>query len=252
MSGEFHLYFTGLWGNQLFQYAFARGYCERHGLQLHTEPWPGHDIFDLHEPPAFRPDERLAESHLIGQPPPSAAFSFRSYCQQQGCADYYTKRQVQQWLRFRPEVLARLAELPEGPLYLAHRRRGDYQGFGYVVVSDAAYKRSIRAHGLDPEQVRFLTGHGYVTPPEDESTVPGLPQQFGFLRDFWWMMNAQILWRSNSTFAWWASTLGDPETWAPLIEGREGGREHDCDFIRGNWPRFANLAFTTDLHLADE
>ena len=43
--------------------------------------------------------------------------------------------------------------------------------------------------------------------------------------------------------------MGTGQVYSPLIEGLEGGREHDVQFVPGNWTRFSNLHFTTDLYL---
>jgi hypothetical protein len=81
-------------------------------------------------------------------------------------------------------------------------------------------------------------------------------QQFGgnlgILPDWYRLLKAPILFRGNSTFSWWAATLGYHErVFAPVVEFRAGGQEHDCDFVEGNWPRFASLDFVTDMRIKE-
>ena len=51
-----------------------------------------------------------------------------------------------------------------------------------------------------------------------------------------------------------AALLADPSqrVFAPVIDGLAGGVEHDCRFVPGNWPKFANLDACMDLHVKEE
>ena len=51
---------NGRFGNQLFQYAFARRYAETHGLELAVSDWVGRDLFALDDPV---PDQALPPVH---------------------------------------------------------------------------------------------------------------------------------------------------------------------------------------------
>lgn len=244
-----NLSLQGLFGNTLFQYAFAKAYSERHGFELCCN-WPqGEQIFQLaHSIPMFPEPARVAENDLSVGLVPSDDFEVRSYFQQQ-TALIYSRADCKRWFKFRPEVQALLDAIPQPSACYAHRRIGDYAGYGYVVVSRESYIRAIKRFGFDLKEFTWLNGHGYVTPEDERSHVPGLPDDIGFLRDFYCMMRANVLFRSNSSFAWWASVLGEAETFSPIIDGIEGGKEQDVEFTAGNWPRFANLGFVTDLHL---
>jgi hypothetical protein len=245
---KLNLSLQGLFGNQLFQYAFAKAYAERHGFELCCH-WPqGEQVFQLNHSPAAEGLPRIPENDLLAVAP-NHDFEARGYFQQQA-ALIYSRRELRHWFTFRPEVLTLLDTIPQPSAYYAHRRIGDYAGYGYVVVSRPSYERAMVSHGYNPADFVFLNGHGYVTPEEDKSSVPGLPAELGFLRDFYCMMRARVLFRSNSSFAWWASVLGNAETFSPVIDGLEGGSEREVDFVPGNWPRFANLSFVTDLHLS--
>ena len=40
----------GRFGNQMFQYAFARAYAEKYNCILQTPKWIGQDIFEIQDP----------------------------------------------------------------------------------------------------------------------------------------------------------------------------------------------------------
>jgi hypothetical protein len=231
----------GRFGNQLFQYAFARAYAEKHGHEFCCPHWIGDDLFELND---RRQDVDLLgcpEGELTGQ----GDVQIQGYAQNQTCIDQFSKKQVQRWFRFRPYVTGLLeSRLPEPPNSVAHRRVGDYIDLGYVVVSRESYLRAHNDFGFGSQ------GFGLHFVEEEKPTrVPPLPH---FMGDFYLMLSAQVLFRGNSSFSWWAATLGKALVFSPVITGKAGGREHDCQFIGGNHPKFADLPFVTDLMLRDE
>lgn len=249
MKVRLTLTLQGGFGNQMFQYAFAKAYAERHGLTLCCN-WPdGEALFKLEDAPAVDGFVRASETTVLERigDAPKKDIELRGYFQQQR-AMIYTRADARRWFTFRPEVLELLvASYNPKKTHIAHRRVGDYFGYGYVVVSRKSYEQAMSRLWFVREGFAWLHGHGPNTPPEDQSFVLGLPEHLGFMRDFFTMMRATVLFRSNSTFAWWAATLGHAEIYSPVIEGLDGGKEQDCTFVVGNHPRFANLDFVTDL-----
>ncbi len=154
----------------------------------------------------------------------------------------YTRRQVKEWFKLKPEIKDRLEAIKflESDPIIAHRRVGDYEKLGYVVVSEKSYRDAYHQFEFEPTPLVFVT-------EENPTLVSGLPD---FLPDFWRMMQAKVLFRGNSSFSWWAATLSDARVFSPVIDGLPGG-EQDCEFVEGNWPKFANLSFLTDLHLKE-
>lgn len=221
----------GRFGNQMFQYAFARAYAEKHGYDFQCDTWIGQQIFNLDDDPII--DHGLPkrnEDTLNGE----GNIDIAGYAQQQSCL-IYTRKQVREWFTFRDSVLdEELRDLVEPPV-AAHRRVGDYGQLGYVVVSRMSYHKACKKYGYDPTHVWMFTEEG------------GQP----ILHDFYRMTQARVLFRGNSTFSWWAGTLGTGKVFSPMVEALEGGKEQDCEFVEGNWPRFANLPFITDLHLKE-
>jgi hypothetical protein len=62
-------------------------------------------------------------------------------------------------------------------------------------------------------------------------------------------MKARILFRANSTFSWWAATLGNPMlVYSPVVEGLRG-LQMDVKFVPGNEPRCVDLPNTHDFKI---
>ncbi len=73
---------------------------------------------------------------------------------------------------------------------------------------------------------------------------------YEFLRDFFALYNADILFRANSTFSWWAATLGNAqnEVYSPVVEGLVG-YQNQVKFVKGNWPRCVSMNSVSDYHI---
>lgn len=249
-----NLRFMGGWGNQLFSYCFARAYVERHQLELRTDPWAGEKIFELEHPRCIDGLQRVSEVELLMHPDrqPAYGFEIRSYFQQQA-ALIYTRTQVREWLKIRPEIENILFyKMPGDPAtwqrVAAHLRRGDYAGYGYALPSRISYEHTAAKFHLCAalDQIDWVS-------EETQRVIPELGDDLRFLPDFYRLQTADTLLRANSTFSWWASVLSlSPRhrVFSPIIHGQPGGVEADCEFVEGNWPRFADFDFTTDLHLA--
>ena len=237
------LHFQGRWGNQLFEYAFARGFAERNGLTLHTDPWVGQKIFQIDDPPIVMHHVRCNrdENNIRDG---DKDFTFVSYCQNQKCADYYSVMKIREWFKFRPEIVEKLNNVvPIVPSILAHRRNGDYKGSGFPVISEIAYLRACDKYGMNSEALKFVTEETQIIHPDFKNGLEFLP-------DFFRLMCAEALFRGNSTFSWWAGALGLGKVYAPVIKGLLGGVEHDdVPFVEGNYPACCDLSFVSDIHL---
>lgn len=214
----------GRFGNQLFQYAHARKFCELHGHTLATPPWVGEKIFDIPEASRAKPDKVLG-----------------GYNQDQASL-IYSRKWCLDTLRLRPEIESRLAAHIDTEPFLAHRRVGDYAALGYPVVSERSYMEACAKYGYGSNGVIWVT-------EETATHRPAFTGELAFLPDFYRMMKAKALFRGNSSFSYWASVLGEARTFSPCIKGKRGGVESDCEFVEGNHERFCELEFVTDLHL---
>lgn len=244
MNGALHCRMIGGFGNNLFQYAFCRAYAERHGLELFTDDWVGRKIFDLKE--STNPPKGLTgrqEGHFEEG---EQNISLCGYFQRQE-ALIYTRKQVRVWFTFARHIVEWVEKhiIGKGPYIVCHRRVDDYSGYGYPIVGQKSYFKAMKDFGLHSDfifvrkELPWIDSH--------------FPKDVSFLPDFLKMVYAPVLLRANSSFSWWAGTLGDSAVFSPVIDGLKGCMEHDnVPFVEGNWPRLADLDFITDLHLKEE
>lgn len=222
----------GRFGNQLFRYAYARALCEQNGFELRTEPWVGERVFTLDGLAPKRPDG--TEDIVIDE-----------YRQAQKDL-IYTRADCRRWFELKPKIEDEL-EVAAACYFpvVVHFRRGDYVGSsGYPVIGRKAVVRAMLEHRIASEFCSVSDDH-----PLRHSRFPS---ELEFLPDFYRLMKAPILFRANSSFSWWAATLGTGRVLSPVITGLAGGVEHVVvPFVEGNWPRLAELEFVTDLHLKE-
>ncbi len=225
-KGILNLQMIGRFGNQAMQYLHARAIAERDGLELRTPRWVGEKIFQI---------EPTAEPDYSGD-------YMRGYHQNQESA-IYTLRQVREWFRFKPEIEAlvdSVAYVKSG--VVGHLRRGDMIGCGYPVVAVQSYYNACHKFGIDVNDLCFVTDA-----VSDKAYF--ILKDFPWLPDFYIMANSKTLLRANSSFSFVAGMLNPNRVLSPVIDGLEGGKEHLCDFVDGNWPRLASLEGITDMHV---
>jgi len=235
--------FAGGFGNQLFQYAFARAYAEAHNAMLLTPGWVGQRIFTISNPPL---DYNLPHAGFDEIPNGKVNITLNGYFQSQAAIDFMSRSQLRAWFQLRDEWKQRFTERL---LIAAHIRRGDYIGLSniYCLVSENSYNVACRKFGLNQDNIHWIQ-EGNHRQAQDLIDI-GVP----FLDDFVLLMNADVILRANSSFSWWAATLGKGRILSPLVEDRVG--MHDVEFVEGNWPRMVDSRncrmHITDLHLKD-
>jgi hypothetical protein len=188
----------GQFGNQLFQYAYARAYAEKMGAELHTPDWIGRSLFaDVTEPIM----QNKGDVDLFG------------YFQDPEHLSLLSRKKLKQWFSFQNPPKVKNHNL------VFHKRRGDYLNHLdiYAIVSDESYTQSALSKNLNPDAALVL---------DDSRGGEHL------INDFLTMMNCKILFRANSTFSWWAATLGDCKVFSPKIEDKTGWV--DVEFVEGN------------------
>lgn len=242
-----HLRWEGRFGNNCLQYLHARAYAEQHSCELRTPPWIGQKIFAISE----REPETSLPCVLDTDLQDRVDIEIDGYALHQG-AMRYTKEQAQSWLRFRPEAEEVLRAMKPCNDHLWHLRRVDYYHMDYIVVSEQSYRVASRLFGYDPAQF------GIIVEETASSRKQPFPEELSFLPDFWRLVQAKVLFRSNSTFPWVAALLGNAEhIYSPNLTGfiapsREGkiGEERLVPFAEGNWPAISSYHDgCTDLHV---
>ena len=241
----------GRFGNQLFQYACARGYARKVGAQLETNKWIGQTLFkNVNDPPLSK---QLPQLPMDVVPlDMQTNFCFYGYFQYSSAFDLYTLSDLREWFTFQDWVHEEMAEYQPPPL-VAHLRRGDYlttYASVFCTIDESAYVSAIKEHvsyvSATKEHVSYGIHVHWVR--EDKPLVykrPGME----WLIDFTTMMKAEILFRANSTFSWWAATLGNRKlVYSPIVEGLRG-HQTDVKFVVGNAPRCVDLPNVHNYHI---
>lgn len=215
--------FCGRFGNQMFQYAFARAYAELHKATFCVGPWVGQKIFDL----ADRPYTPLPKNDFDTIPWGQTNIALQGYFQNAEAVKILSVSKLREWFRLRPAW----QQLVKPVAIAAHLRYGDYVSIGtYCLITKESYIKAVQNVGLDPASITWVS--------EDTPNPVTLPEPLGFLPDFLTLMWAKVLFRANSSFSWWAATLNPGEIFSPVVEGRVGS--NNVEFVKGNWPRMAD------------
>jgi hypothetical protein len=228
----------GRFGNQLFQYAFAKAYAEANQATLLTPKWIGQEIFNLSDPPL---DISLPYTHFDEIPNGGTNIVLNGYFQFQDAINFMSRSKLKSWFQMQDHWKQKFTtHLP----IAAHLRRGDYVKHNNVfcIVSENSYVVACEKFGLDINKITWMT-------EETQKTQEHIP----FLEDFVLLQNANVLLRANSTFSWWAGVLGNGRIFSPLVEDRLGIQ--NVEFVEGNWPRIADTRNThsniSDLIIKD-
>jgi hypothetical protein len=230
----------GRFGNQCFQYAAARGYAESIGATLETPWWVGQTLFGLNDPPISK---MLPSLSLDEHPNGRVDVDLYGYFQHAKFYSLYTLTKLREW--FKPtRYWTDHFPAHKGHKLVSHIRRGDYlttYNNIFCTIAEEAYVQAMKTAGYDPSkrvEVREDKPNNYYMPDLE------------FATDFFTLFNADVLFRANSTFSWWAATLGHAsKVYSPVVEGMSGPQT-DVKFIAGNWPRCVSMDSVSDYHIA--
>lgn len=229
---------TGRLGNLLFQFAHLRAYAEQNGYEICLPPWIGERVFTI--PEAVRPDKYKPD------------FDLGENLRQHQDDLIYTRKQVREWFTFKPEVLGRLVWATNSSPVLNVREGKDYVGAKMVCISAKSYKDAF-VQRFGNRQFQWEKDSNPTRDPYfiGDPWASGLNTTEVCLPSFYRLMTAPILFRANSTFAYWASVLGNGRTFSPVVDGMKTGvPEQYCDtFVEGNWPKMTEREGFSDLHL---
>ena len=235
-------------GNATMSWLHAYAHAHRVGAEFLCPKWIGEEIFALPEygrPPETHEFPRRSEIDLG---PEETNVEICGYAQNEK-AMIYTKSQALRWLLFKhtpSQIFGKRIDLiwvAERGSTIAHRRVGDFIGYGYPVVSEKSITWALLKFGFNPDDCFTCT--------EENPTArgPEIAEEIKFLPDFYRMAKAKNLFRGNSSFSWVAGLLCEGRVFAPIVKGLEGGREHEVEFVEGNWPRLSNLNGCGELHV---
>lgn len=92
------------------------------------------------------------------------------------------------------------------------------------MISKDSYVKAMEKFNYNPADAIWFS--------EEEQKPFELEPRFAFLPDFVAMMHADVLFRGNSTFSWWAGILGNGKVYCPVVGNLRG--KQDVEFVEGN------------------
>jgi hypothetical protein len=217
---------AGRFGNQLFQYAFAKSYAKKYNCNFEIpSDWIGRNIFEIDDSSLSR---QLPKTEIDDIPFGQVNIDLTGYFQHQKFLDIMNPDDVRKWFTFRKEWTDKFKK-PKDFYVASHLRHGDYVGGEkYCTITEKCYLDSCEKFGYHKEDVIIVS---------EEKRQPDDPCDMEFLYDFFVLMNADVTFRSNSTFGWWAGFLGNQKVvYSPVIQGRAGQHGIEVDFVEGNHP----------------
>ena len=144
--------FVGGFGNQLFQYAFARAYAEAHNATLVTPGWIGQRVFAISDSSL---DYNLPHTGFDEIPNGRVNIVLSGYFQSQAAINFMSRSKLKSWFRLQDGWKQRFSTyLP----ITAHVRRGDYVDLSniYCLVSESSYITACKKFGLDPNNISWI------------------------------------------------------------------------------------------------
>lgn len=232
-------------GNNLFQYVHARAYAERIGAELQTDPWWGQVVFGLPNNPITSDLPKRADMDFE-QWDGEGDIEITGWCLHQKCL-LYSRKDVQKWLRFTDEMEAALQFVESYPVAY-HLRWGDFQTMAdFIAISHSSYEKAFQKFVPD-----FHHAPRMVSAWESLRSTKLENMGIGWLPDFTALMRANNLFRANSTFSWWAATLGAGRVFSPKLNHIKPQALvfQDVPFVEGNHSAISCFhPNCSDLHL---
>ena len=235
-------------GNQLFRYATAKAYAQKHNYILEVpKNWIGREIFENVKDPIV--ENEYLKCNLEDIPNGESYIKLEGHFEHQKSVDLYSKQDVLWWFKLKEQY-----DYPKIKDYYttSHLRRGDFFNIKNrrCIVAKVCFKKAIIDNGYDINKIIWI-GEDIKQPFYEEFNIP---KEFYFLYDFVLLKNADVIFRSDSTFSWWSAALSNAKIFSPII-GSKIGWNHDIKFIEGNHPTLfyysRDPSKTTDLYLKD-
>lgn len=216
----------GRFGNQLFQYLFARAYAEKYNAVLEVPEWIGERIFKnvSHR----RPSCRLFRTHIDRVPWGQVNIDLLGYFQKQQFIDILSESKIRDWLQFQDRWAEYFINLKH--IVVVHLRRGDYLTKylnKFCVISKESYENAFDKFNVPKGNIIWMS-------EKEQVTWRNLDKELDFLPDFFGMIQAQYLFRANSTFSLWAGFFNKNKVYSPLVGNKVGNS--DVEFVKGNSP----------------
>jgi len=224
----------GRFGNWIFQYMFLKCFAAKHGLQVQTPHWPGHELFACNDPLISTQLPSLADSEadelavsLLERPEVVSSVNLEGYFQDHTRIYAPYKTYIRALLAPNPQLRQTLQcgmqrFNPTGRTLVAlHIRRGDFGEDQFYITPTEWYRKLLEK--LWPTLDNPLL---YIATDEPDKIVadfadyhPRTASDLGvripqapYFADFFVLTQADILAIPNSTFSFVAAMLNDIET----------------------------------------
>ena len=217
--------YFGRFGNQIFQYIFARAYAEKYNAILEIPVWVGQKIFKNVEHP--RISTQLPMTKLDTIPWGSVNVDLFGYYQKKECFDIISETKVRNWLQFQDRWIDYFKKREEVNV-VAHIRKGDYVSSYANIFCEITRKSYLDAC----EKFKISKDHITWLSEENQIYDSRLDVDIQFLSDFFLMINADVLLRANSTFSFWTGFFNKNKVYSPVVSGKVGLQ--DVTFVEGN------------------
>ena len=222
--------FNGRFGNQLFQYAVAKAYAKKYDYILEIpKNWIGREIFENVKDPIIEEEYIKHNFNVIPQNKESY-IRLDGYFESQKAINMYSKQDVLWWFKLKEKY-----DYPKIKDYyiVAHLRRGDLMNLlsSRCIIAKICYKVAIINNNYDLNNVIWV-GENIKQSFYEEFNIP---EELYFLYDFLLLKNADVIFRSNSTFSWWSAALSNAQVFSPVIDNKVGWN-HQIKFVEGNHP----------------
>lgn len=234
----------GRFGNQLFQYVFARAYAKKYDAILEIPKWIGERVFENVSHRSM--SRRLPRISVDKIPWGKVNIDLYGYFQFRECFNLLSELELREWFVFQNKWLEIYSEKED--YVAAHVRRGDYSrnySNTFCIVTKNSYLRACEKYDLDKQKLIWIseekpTIDSRATDVSYKNVVNSMygsgvyeDKGISFLPDFFKMINADVLLRSNSTFGFWAGFFRNGRRmYSPVVSNKTG--VSDVEFVEGN------------------
>ncbi len=243
---------TGKFGNQLFQYSFAKTYSMLYDCTLEIPSgWPGRVIFRNITDDSISctlPKYGEGEISLMGKKNIDLVgyFTTRNYTK------YIDRSLVKQWFTLKDKYYEPNT-FPAFEYNAVHLRRTDYDTIGTIGKECVDY-------WIEYYKCSHLPTIYVSDDPQEASdrTQFGLGDKYyGAMQDFLILANATNLFRCHSTYSWWAGELSpnlNQTVYAPIVfnQIKSNTANQFMEFVKGNHPAMCTSAFNPSYSKDEE
>lgn len=234
---------NGFFANSVIQYLVAKALARHFDAKFEiNHDWIGTKIFNITCDSISCKLPRTSVDEFPSHP----NVNVYGYFQHSSFINLISKNDLKEWLVFNPNIQSALDEFKSifsGEYAIMHKRDGDYKSKFSHLYCIPTYESYFAAHAkYSPDIPLSIVSeeNGYRLKCFDGTGLEFLP-------DFFAIMNADVIYRANSTFSWLAAEMAikpNVKIYSPKVGSLVG--ESFVEFVPGNSEMFMNpLRFGT-------